>query len=574
MSVEPNQIRVLLVRQNEDDVQVIRDMLAQAGNGYFKLDDVCGLSAGLERVSDGAVDLVLLDLSSSDKSGLDTLVQIDAHVPPVPVVVLTRCDDELLGLSAVQAGAQDYLCKSKLDSELLTRSIRRAIERQRILSKLEQNTRELEASAARFRVLVESNADGIAVIDRKGIVRFVNPALGALFGCDAEDLLCESFGFCLVTGETEEICVLSKDKGLRTTEMRVVETVWEGELVYLASLRDVTDRKQAEAQLKLRAQLLDAATDSIFLHDLEGNVEYFNEATHKTYGYTRDEFKLCNINKDVGAAESSRRKRKRLNDLIEKGTTFFESVHVLKDGSLLPVEVHSRVIEWEDRKLILSVSRDISERRRAQEEVKRGLTRLQRVLEGTVQAIASTVEMRDPYTAGHQRRVAQLACAIAFELGLTKKRIEGIRIAGLLHDIGKICVPTEILNKPGPVSQIEMSLFRTHSRFGYDILRTIEFPWPVADAVLQHHERLDGSGYPSGISSDAILLEARIIGVADVVEAMSSHRPYRPALGQDKALGEVTQNSGILYDRKVVGKCLELFEKAEFTFIKTGLGVP
>jgi len=161
-------------------------------------------------------------------------------------------------------------------------------------------------------------------------------------------------------------------------------------------------------------------------------------------------------------------------------------------------------------------------------------------------------ESRDPYTAGHQRRVTQLACAIAKEMDFPEKQIEGIHASGLLHDIGKIYIPTDILNRPGRLSNIEMDLIRTHSKVGYDILKTVNFPWPVAQIVLQHHERQDGSGYPQGLSGEEILIEARILTVADVIEAMSSHRPYRPALGIDTALGEISKNSGILYDPKVV----------------------
>ncbi|MDP2725964.1 MAG: HD-GYP domain-containing protein, partial [Dehalococcoidia bacterium] len=188
------------------------------------------------------------------------------------------------------------------------------------------------------------------------------------------------------------------------------------------------------------------------------------------------------------------------------------------------------------------------------------------MLEGTVQAMALTLEIRDAYTAGHERRVAQVACAIAREMGLPKQRIEGIRIASLLHDLGKICVPAEILNKPGPISENEFNLFKAHCQVGFDILKTIEFPWPVAQMVFQHHERMDGSGYPSCLAGENILLEARILAVADVVEAMASHRPYRPALGIDKALEEVAQNKSILYDPSVVEKCLALFQKKGFTF--------
>ncbi|MEA3369182.1 MAG: PAS domain S-box protein [Candidatus Ratteibacteria bacterium] len=209
---------------------------------------------------------------------------------------------------------------------------------------------------------------------------------------------------------------------------------------------------------------------------------------------------------------------------------------------------------------------DITERKKAEARIQQSFDTLQRVFEETVQAMTEIIETRDPYTAGHQRRVANLACAIAREMGLSEDQISGIRLAGILHDIGKIYVPSEILSKPDRLSKIEFEIIRTHSQRGYDILKTIEFHWPIAKMVLQHHERMNGSGYPLGLSDEGILLEARILGVADVVEAMAFHRPYRNALGIDGALAEISKNRGILYDTRVVDACLKLFAKKRFEF--------
>jgi putative two-component system response regulator len=184
----------------------------------------------------------------------------------------------------------------------------------------------------------------------------------------------------------------------------------------------------------------------------------------------------------------------------------------------------------------------------------------------TVNVLASMVEMRDPYTAGHQRRVTLLSCAIAEELGFTEEQFDGLRLAGMIHDIGKITIPVEILNKPGRISEIEFNIIKTHPQAGYKLLKEIEFPWPIAQIVLQHHERLDGSGYPQGLKNGGIMLEAKILAVADVVEAMASHRPYRPALGIEVALEEITKSSGILYDPEVVDICQRLFTEKGFTF--------
>jgi HD-GYP domain-containing protein (c-di-GMP phosphodiesterase class II) len=179
-------------------------------------------------------------------------------------------------------------------------------------------------------------------------------------------------------------------------------------------------------------------------------------------------------------------------------------------------------------------------------------------MEGSVQAIALAVEMRDPYTAGHQSRVADLACAIARSMNLSEDRIYGLKMASVIHDLGKLTIPGEILCKPGRLSGPEYAMIRTHVQSGYDILKKIDFPWPLADIVIQHHERLDGSGYPQGLCGEEILLEARILSVADVFETIGSHRPYRPSLGIQKAINELAENSGRLYDSDVVAACLEL----------------
>jgi PAS domain S-box-containing protein len=210
--------------------------------------------------------------------------------------------------------------------------------------------------------------------------------------------------------------------------------------------------------------------------------------------------------------------------------------------------------------------RDITARVRAEEELRQSFEKLQRTLEGTITALSVITEERDPFTAGHHQRVTRLACAMAEEMGLPEERIEGIHVAGTIHDIGKINVPTEILRKPSPLSDIEFAMMKTHPQVGHDLLKAVEFPWPVAPVVLQHHERMDGSGYPKGLAGRSILLEARILGVADVVEAMTSCRSYRSALGVDKALEEILRNKGTLYDPRAVDACLRLFAEKGFTF--------
>ncbi|MCK9229676.1 MAG: PAS domain S-box protein [Syntrophales bacterium] len=253
----------------------------------------------------------------------------------------------------------------------------------------------------------------------------------------------------------------------------------------------------------------------------------------------------------------------------EEAMSLYEGRLLCKDGSIKDAEIAVGVIRIEGKRAEMGYVRDITFRKRAQEEIKRTVERLKKRLEETVSALASIAEKRDPYTAGHQQRVAELAGAIAREMGLDEDQVEGTIVAATLHDIGKIYEPSEILSKPDVLTDIEFLMMKVHPEIGYDILKNIDFPWPVARIVRQHHERIDGSGYPDGLTGTDILIEARIIAVADVVEAMASHRPYRSALGIESALKEIRSKAGIAYDRDVVNACVRLFKKKGFTFSKS-----
>lgn len=237
-----------------------------------------------------------------------------------------------------------------------------------------------------------------------------------------------------------------------------------------------------------------------------------------------------------------------------------------KNGEMIYLENHCVPVYGKNKQLVgvQIISRDITQRKKDEDRKRIELT--QKVLYETVNALSTTIETRDPYTSGHQERVARLAVAIAGQMGLSDAQIEGIKTAALLHDIGKITVPAEYLSKPGKLSEPEFNVIKTHSMVGYEILKPIGFPWPVAEIVCQHHERLDGSGYPLGLTGNQLLIETKIISVADVVEAMASHRPYRVAMGIDQALEEILRNSGRFYDSQVVFTCIELFKKKNFKF--------
>ena len=239
-------------------------------------------------------------------------------------------------------------------------------------------------------------------------------------------------------------------------------------------------------------------------------------------------------------------------DIVEQGASDF-------------IQKPVRIAEFIARlKRVLSERSSRQELKKALGGLKINLDKFRRAIEGIVQAISVAVEMRDPYTAGHQQRVADLACMVAEEMGLEEDDIYGLRMASVIHDLGKITVPAGILAKPGRLSELEYELIKNHVKAGYDILKQIEFPWPLADIILQHHERLDGSGYPQGLAAGEIMLQARILAVADVFETIASHRPYRPSLGLQHAIDEIQKNSGALYDPDVVSVFLQLVEQGRF----------
>jgi PAS domain S-box-containing protein len=333
----------------------------------------------------------------------------------------------------------------------------------------------------------------------------------------------------------------------------------DGREVIQCNIRDITERKRAEEELRRQALIYENIHDSIIVVDLQGNIISWNPAAERMFGYDHEEI----FRKTIGVLVT-----KVVKGMLRDGRWTGEMNFTRKDGigGVCETSIFPLRDEHGDMIAVFGVCRDITEHKRSAESLQRSYDQLRETLIATVNTLASTVEMRDPYTAGHQRRVTILACAIATEMGLTEDQFDGLRMAGLIHDLGKINVPAEILSKPGRITEIEFGLIRYHPQICHDILKTIELPWPVAKIVLQHHERLDGSGYPQGLKGDEIIMEARILAVADVVEAMASHRPYRPALGIELAFKEITTKKGILYDPEVVDACVRLFSEKRFKF--------
>ena len=312
--------------------------------------------------------------------------------------------------------------------------------------------------------------------------------------------------------------------------------------------------------------------DAVLATDNAGTVTFMNPIAEKLTGWDSSEvigrelFRLITV--------LDEQTREVIDDPVRKVldhgviVQIYDSVLVDRKGKGIPVKFSAAPIQDDHgrRTGVVLVINDISEQKRSAAETANTLTRLRGAMNSIIEAMAFTVETRDPYTAGHQRRVTDLARAIAGELGLSDDEIDGIRMAGVIHDLGKISIPAEILSKPGRLSPIEFELIKTHPRTGYEILKNIDFPWPVAQIVFQHHEKMDGSGYPLGASGSDILIESRVLAVADVVEAIASHRPYRAALGIEKSLEEIVKFRGIHFDPAVVDACVILFTERGFQF--------
>ncbi|MEN6311848.1 MAG: HD domain-containing phosphohydrolase [Acidobacteriota bacterium] len=318
----------------------------------------------------------------------------------------------------------------------------------------------------------------------------------------------------------------------------------------------------------LYRDLVERAEIAIMIDDRRGNFRYANNKFAEIFGYSLREMLRQSIRTivhpdDIGRALKCHR------DRIggRKAPSRYEFRGIRKDGSVIDLEVVAATLkEGNEIAGTRSYLWDITDRKLVEGKLARTLEVLRKTAGTMIRVIGSMLEMRDPYTAHHQQRVADLARAIAEELALPPDTIDGIRVAASIHDIGKMSIPTELLTKPTRLTELEFKMLKTHPRAGYELIKSIEFPWPIAQIILQHHERMDGSGYPSALKSGEILPEARILGVADVVEAMASHRPYRPALGIDAALKELTRNSGVLYDPEVVEACLRTFRKNKFAF--------
>ena len=446
----------------------------------------------------------------------------------------------------------------------------------------------LRLAAHKWRTTFDAIRDAICLLDPDGRILQCNQAMLTLTGASFDAILGRPcwealYGHRCPLGDCplirmkqslhrEELIISGDNRWIKETVDPILDEA--GTLIGGVHLvMDITTAKKAdtalrESEARFRAIFDQAAVGVGLVETSTGNFLKVNQKFCDILGLTCDEalatsFMAVTHPDDLQASLDNMQMLQ--NGLVQ--TFSREKRYCHKNGSIVWVNLTVSAMQEIDgrSKYHIAVVEDITQRRQAEIDVRMGMYKLRQALQSIVAALSNTVEIKDPYTAGHQRRVAQLACAIAQELGLPPDQVEGIQVLSFLHDIGKIAVPAEILNRPGKITTMEFNLVRAHPEMGYNILKDLEFPWPVAQAVLQHHERLDGSGYPAGLTDREIIQEARILAVSDVVEAMASHRPYRPALGIELALEEVTRHQGSLFDPDVVKACVQIFGKG-FTF--------
>ena len=447
----------------------------------------------------------------------------------------------------------------------------------------------LKETEAILRALINATRETLLLIDKEGTVLVANEVVAQRLGKSSQELI----GTCLYNHFPPDIAKLRKehfDKVAITGESirfedtragRFYETYCypvfneKGKVSRLAIFaHDITDRKEAEETVresKARySNIFENTVEGIYQSTLEGQFISVNPAMVCMHGYESPEEMIMSITNIGEQLYVDPKERMRYRSLLDEYGIVedFEAQFYRKDGTIIWASLKARAVKDATGKVLYfeGTVEDITSRKQAEAELTQTLEKLRRALGGIIHAMAVTVETRDPYTSGHQKRVSSLARVIAQEMGLSKDTIEGIRMAGMIHDIGKISVPAEILSKPTKLSNMEFGLIKVHPQSGYNILKEIYFPWPVAQIVLQHHERLNGSGYPNSLKNGQILLEAKILAVADVVEAMASYRPYRPALGIDVALEEIEKNKVTLYETQVVDVCLELLRGKGFGF--------
>jgi PAS domain S-box-containing protein/putative nucleotidyltransferase with HDIG domain len=506
-----------------------------------------------------------------------------------------RSGDEIIGLLQLNDTRQNLFTSEMISFfEGIGASIGIAVSRLRSFEAIRE-------SEEKYRLHFENVTDVIFSIDEELRLLNITPSVEKVLGYRPDELTGKTIGEinALARDQLEEACsdiryvlagnsiqakvyeFIAKDGTRKFCEVGAAPLLHDGKAEAVLSVaRDITERKQAEEWLLRERSMVDrimkTSPAGISVVDRGGKIVFTNKRAQEILCLTIDkitgliydssEWRITDFDGNPFPSENLP-----FRQVISTGKSVQGIRHAItsSEGRRVYLSISGAPI-FDEQGIISEVVftiDDVTEQRRAEEKITETVEKLRRSIDDTIRAMAMIVEARDPYTAGHQERVAKLAVAIAEDMNLPHEKINGIRMAGMIHDIGKVKVPAEILSKPGKLSQLEFSLIQSHADVSYDILKSIEFPYPIAEIAYQHHERGNGSGYPRGLKGDEILVEAKIIAVADVVEAMASHRPYRSALGIDAALEEISKNRAILYDADAVDACLRRFREKGYAFV-------
>ncbi len=579
-------LRVLIVDDSDDDAKLIIRQLRNGGYDpkWERVETAETMKAALESKQ---WDVILCDYKMPRFSAPAALKVLQDIKIDIPFIIVSGAIGEDTAVAAMKSGAHDFLMKDKLAK--LVVAIEREIREAKIRQDKKTADEMLKKSEENFRHSLDNSPLGIRIVSADGTTLYANQEVLKIYGFDS----IEEFSTiphkkrytpeCYIEHEKREerrrrgeiipyyeLSIIRKDGEIRYLEVFRKQVLWNGELLFQALYSDITERKQAENNLlesEERYRIVVENAHEAIIITRDTNVVFANNAAAEQIGYSKETLTSGSFTNFIHPEDRNivtEYSTKRLKG--ENVPSIYSFRIITHDGKIKWAELNATVIEWNKKPATLNFLNDITERKLLEEERIEGYNRIKKTLQATVQSIALLVETKDPYTSGHQQRVAQLAVAISREMGLTSDQQDFIYTASIIHDLGKVSVPSELLSKPTKLTEVEFNLIKTHSPSGYNILKDIDFPWPVADAVLQHHERMNGSGYPNHLQGDSILLEARILAVADVVEAISSHRPYRPSLGINFALDEISKNKGTLYDDNVVEACLKLFLEKSFAF--------
>ena len=443
----------------------------------------------------------------------------------------------------------------------------------------------LKKTEENYRAIFNAVNDGIIIVDPgTGEIVDANKKAYEMKGCTFEDLRERGLEIFMSPGQDAAIeDILLKNRAplsrgsvhiFECFDKKIGSGQWvevsfkrediSGRDFLVAIVRDITGRKKAEDELKQSAEmyrsLVDASPDAVMITDLDGTIRYASDKALEMYGAPSMDKIIGRTFINMAVSEEHDRAEAAFDSVKEKG-----SFHGQELKLLLYTGETIRKPDSSPRAVQVTL-RDVTKKKKMEDDLNQSYTAVKKIMDGIINAMEKLVEKKDLYTVGHQRRTAQLARAIAAQMGLPPEQINCVYISALIHDIGKIFVSGAILNKNGPLTAAEYDIIKQHPEAGYEVLKTIDFPWPIADIILQHHERLDGSGYPYGLKSERIYLESRIISVADVVEAITFARPYRPAFGIDKALEEIDAGKGRLYDPEVVDITFSLMKEQDFKF--------